>query len=139
MIVYGLVIMPNHIHLVFEIPSEVKHPEKVQHSFMSYTAHEFRKKMDVVNEDQLFNYLVNAKDRKFQFWERNPKIITISDFNMAGDIINYIHCNPLQSKWSLVKFPEEYRYSSAEYYINGSNDFGMLRHYMEYFERKVRL
>lgn len=139
MIVYSFIIMPNHIHLILEIPSLVKHPEKVQHSFMSYTAHEFKKTMVIVNEGQLSNYLVDAKDRKYQFWERNPKIIPVSDFNMAGEIINYMHCNPLQSKWNLVKSHEEYHYSSAEYYVNGSNDFGFIKHYMEYFDRKVEL
>lgn len=139
MIVYGFVIMPNHIHLLIEIPPNIVSPNKVQHSFMSFTGHEFKKIMKNKEQDRLSCFLVSAKDRAFQFWERNPKIIPISDFNMAGDVVNYMHCNPLQSKWNLVESPEKYSYSSASYYQDGIDNFDLLNHYMDFFNQKVLL
>ena len=44
-VVYGLVIMLNHIHLLIEVPIEVPVEKDIQHSFMSFTAHEIKKMM----------------------------------------------------------------------------------------------
>jgi hypothetical protein len=43
--------------------------------------------------------------------------------------LEYIHNNPLQDKWHLVQFPEDYKYSSAKFYETGVDEFGLLMHY----------
>jgi hypothetical protein len=45
--------------------------------------------------------------------------------------LEYIHFNPLQERWNLVKSPEDYYWSSARFYEEGKDDFGFLKHYME--------
>jgi hypothetical protein len=47
--------------------------------------------------------------------------------------LDYIHLNPLQEKWSLVKFSEDYRWSSAKFYDSGEDEFDLLTHYMDRF------
>ena len=42
---------------------------------------------------------------------------------------DYIHNNPIQEKWKLAVYPEDYRWSSARYYVTGVDDFGFLTHY----------
>ena len=47
--------------------------------------------------------------------------------------LNYVHLNPLQEKWSLTKKPEDYYWSSAQFYETGIDHFGFLTHYQERF------
>jgi hypothetical protein len=39
--------------------------------------------------------------------------------------------NPLQEKWNLVQEPEEYVYSSAQFYLTGEDAFGLFTDYRE--------
>ena len=67
---YAFVIMSNHIHLIWQaLPG--KTPEQIQHSFMKFTAQQI--KFDLVENHPLVldKFRVNAKDRLYQFWERN--------------------------------------------------------------------
>ena len=50
---------------------------------------------------KLIEFQVDAKDRKFQIWERNPLSIDLLDKKMTEQKIHYIHNNPLQEKWNL--------------------------------------
>jgi putative transposase len=77
----------------------------------------------------LQDFLVDAKDRKYQFWERNSLSIDLWSPKVFMQKINYIHNNPTHVKWSLAKHPEEYKYSSAYFYHTGVDHFGFLFHY----------
>ena len=67
---YAFVIMSNHIHLIWQALAG-KTPEQIQHSFMKFTAQQI--KFDLVENHPLVldKFRVNAKDRLYQFWERN--------------------------------------------------------------------
>jgi hypothetical protein len=43
--------------------------------------------------------------------------------------LEYIHNNPVQGKWKLVEYPEDYKYSSARFYFDGSDAFDLVTHY----------
>ncbi|WP_259066827.1 hypothetical protein HDF24_21195 [Mucilaginibacter sp. X4EP1] len=43
--------------------------------------------------------------------------------------LDYIHNNRVQYKWQLVRYPEDYKYSSARFYETGMDEFGLLTHY----------
>jgi putative transposase len=47
--------------------------------------------------------------------------------------LDYIHNNPLHERWNLAKSPEEYKWSSADFYMTGKDEFGLLTHYMDRF------
>jgi putative transposase len=47
--------------------------------------------------------------------------------------LNYIHLNPLQEKWNLVRRPEDYLYSSASFYELGKDNFNILTHYKDVY------
>jgi putative transposase len=73
---YAFVIMSNHIHLVLQqIPPTTK--VKLQHSFMTFTAQKIKEDLQKYNPGLLESFKVNAKDRKFQIWERNPLTIDL--------------------------------------------------------------
>ncbi len=122
---YAFVIMSNHIHLVWQaLPG--KTPEQVQHSFMKYTAQQI--KFDLVENHPfvLAKFRVDAKDRTYQFWERNSLGIELYSHTVFLQKLEYIHWNPVKA--GLCSLPEEYYYSSARYYHTGIDDFGMLTH-----------
>ncbi|MDB4902821.1 MAG: transposase [Mucilaginibacter sp.] len=126
--VYGFVIMPNHIHLIWQIRDGYKQ-EMIQNSFLKFTAQQMKFKLIDTNDQRLSQFLVNAKDRQYQFWERNSLSIDLWSPNVFMQKLDYIHNNPLQDKWQLVKYPEDYKYSSAKFYETGIDEFGLLTHY----------
>jgi putative transposase len=123
---YAFVIMSNHMHLIWQ-PLNDFTPEKIQHSLMSFTAHQFKADLEVNHPHVLSHFKVKAKDRNFQFWERNS--LGVDLFNEAVFIqkLGYIHWNPVKA--GLCNLPEEYYHSSAKFYEYGVDDFGMLTHY----------
>ena len=73
----------------------------------------------------------NKKDRKYQFWKRDPLAISITSKKALLQKLDYIHNNPVQEKWKLADLPENYRWSSAAFYLTGKDEFGFLTHYDE--------
>jgi hypothetical protein len=41
-----------------------------------------------------------------------------------------MHNNPVAKHWNLAATREQYKYSSAQFYYTGENDFGFLQHIM---------
>ncbi len=124
--VYGFVIMPNHIHLIWRI-KELNGKETAQGSFLKYTAHEFRKLLYKEDKQQLVAYETAAANKKHEFWQRDSLAVHLYDQQIAFQKLNYIQYNPLQEHWHLVKDPCEYKYSSAAYYEDGRSDFLFLK------------
>jgi putative transposase len=46
--------------------------------------------------------------------------------------LNYIHDNPLQSHWNLIKQESEYLYSSAMFYEGGIQNIIKVKHYLNF-------
>ena len=126
-IVYSFVIMPNHIHIIWQIQAEHKR-ENVQRDFLKFTAQKIKFDLNDNNENLLKQFEVNSKDRQFQVWERNPLSIDIYSRKVFMEKLNYIHRNPVQEKWALCKYPEDYKYSTAKFYDNGKDNWGFLTH-----------
>ena len=76
---------------------------------------------------QLNQYLVDAKDRKYQLWERNALSVDLWSEKVLIQKLRYIHENPVRA--GLCKYPEEYKYSSAMFYKTGIDNWGFLTHY----------
>src|SRR5690349_13447298 len=75
-VVYAFVIMPNHIHLIWQIQDGFKQ-DKIQMRFLRFTAQQFKFRLVDTTDSRLNNYFVNAKDREYQFWERNALSIDL--------------------------------------------------------------
>ena len=130
--VYAFVIMPNHIHFIWEL-LESNGKEMPHASFMKYTAHQFQKKLRTENPDYLEVFRVNKITRDYQFWQRNALPIILFSKNVMMQKLNYIHNNPLQNHWNLVGNPEDYYYSTAAYYKNGLDNFDFISHIGNWF------
>ena len=123
--------MPNHIHLIAARNENGVHTKETPYAaLLKFTGHEFKKYLNAYPE-ALIKFKIDAKDRQYRFWQDNPKFIDLFSREVIHQKMNYIHNNPLQEKWSLVKYPEEYYYSSANFYETGVDNFGFLKHISE--------
>jgi len=128
--VYAFVIMPNHIHFVWEMLD--KNGKEMPHaSFNKKVAHEIVKDLKLYHTQVLPFFKVNEKEREYRIWQRDALAIEMDTRNKVEQKIDYIHTNPLQEHWNLSKRPEDYKWSSAEFYETGIDEFGFITHYMD--------
>jgi putative transposase len=127
-IIYGFVIMANHIHIIWQMKAGKKR-ENVQRDFLKHAAQEIKSDMLRNRMPELDQYLVNAKDRKYQMWERNALSVDLWSEKTLIQKLRYIHENPVRV--GLCKYPEEYKYSSALLYKTGIDNWGFLTHYRD--------
>ena len=125
----ALVIMINHIHLIWRQQRE-NLQQNVKHDFLKYTAQQIIMDLTLFDPEHLKKYKVNAGDRKYQVWERNPLSIELYSEKVFRQKLNYLHFNPVKA--GLCICPEDYYYSSARFYATGIDGFGFLRHYRDY-------
>ena len=130
--IYGYVIMPNHIHLLWE-QLQMNGKEFPKNSFEKFTAKLLVKNMMKNKDEALKNYEVVARDRQHNIWLRDPLAIKVFNREMAIQKLHYIHLNPMQSHWLLCTQPAEYRFSSATFYEQNLDEFGLLSHVCEVF------
>ncbi|HWD86537.1 MAG TPA: hypothetical protein VG367_00320 [Mucilaginibacter sp.] len=128
--VYGFVIMPNHIHLIWENIA-VNGKEMPYASFMKFTGHQFLHELRKTDASLLEEFKVNMNSRNYQFWQRNALPIRLYDRKILEQKLNYIHLNPLQEHWNLVSDPNDYYYSSCSFYERKDTRFNWLTHYMD--------
>ena len=119
----AFVIMSNHIHFIWQ-PMFGFTPSGIQASFMKYTAQQLKGSL-IKNDDAfLAEFKVNKYDRDYQIWKREPLSIELRTSEVFNQKLEYIHYNPVKA--GLCNYPEEYYYSSANFYHTGVDSFGML-------------
>ena len=127
---FGFVVMPNHIHLIWRVHDLLK-PQDVQRDFLKYTAMEIKRDLRVNHPAVLERFRVDARDRQYQIWERNPLSVNLYSREVLIQKLDYIHNNPMQHKWQLCSMPETYKFSSAQFYIDNTSEWDFLSHYNE--------
>jgi putative transposase len=129
--IHGFVIMPNHFHLLWSANENFTSSEN-ETTLLRYTAHMIQKDLIQSHPNVLPNFASTQNDRKYQFWERRSRTIEVKSREIALQKLIYIHNNPLQDKWRLVELPEQYYFSSARFYLDHADDFGILTHYIDF-------
>ncbi len=126
--VNAFVIMDNHFHLIWQMKPGHK-PDAVQRDFLKFTSQQI--KFDLQKNNPLFleQFRVDAKDRTYQIWERNPLSIDLYTSKVFDQKLDYLHNNPFVE--GLCKYPEDYYYSSALFYEKGINKFEFLTHWVD--------
>lgn len=128
--IHGFVIMPNNLHLIWRINRDRARAD-VQRDFLKYTAQQIKFDLLANNPAKLREFEVNAKDRRYQFWERNALSIDLFSEKVLLQKLHYIHRNPVQKGWKLSEDEAGYKYSSCRFYDGRGDDFGFLSHYMD--------
>lgn len=124
--IYAFCIMDNHIHLIWQAEHGFSSRDN-QHSFTKYVAQQIKFDLLIYHPLVLEKFKVNAKDRIYQFWERNSLSILLYSESVFMQKLDYIHHNPVKA--GICDLPEEYQYSSASFYYNGDRRFDFLTHY----------
>lgn len=81
------------------------------------------------HEKVLPSFLVNAKDRKYHLWERNPLSIDMCSREVLWQKLKYMYLSPVRA--GACQWPEQYCWSSAMFYHTGINNFGWLTDVMD--------
>ena len=106
--------------------------EIVQGELLSFTAHAFKKHLKHQNTSLLKTFYVDAKDRSYQFWQREPMVKEVWTERFLLQKLNYIHHNPCQPHWQIATMPENYIWSSALFYEkNIMEQYTWLTHYKD--------
>jgi putative transposase len=129
--VYGFVIMPNHIHLIWEI-LQYNGKESPVASLMKHTSHEFQSQLRQRHPEALNDYIVDWTSRQYNFWQPKPDWFLLYKEETIRQKLDYVHFNPMRGKWSLVGDPSDYLYSSARFYEKGVRDFSFLYDYRDW-------
>lgn len=125
-ILYAFVIMPNHLHLIWQILEPHKSKD-VQRDFLKYTSQQIKADLKRNYPKLLEVFRVNTSDREYQIWKRASLIIPLWSEGVFLQKLEYIHLNPLKAE--LCQYPEDYEYSSAAFYELGRDHFEMVTHH----------
>jgi REP element-mobilizing transposase RayT len=124
LIVYGYVIMTNHIHCIWQAKNG--NLSDLIRDFKKYTALNIIKYIESNNESRkdwlklIFEYHAKYNDNNSsnQVWQSGSHPIELSSPKFFRQKLDYIHLNPVRAGW--VNKPEDYIYSSASNYLNNS-------------------
>lgn len=121
---YGFVIMPNHIHLLWRKQNAWVN-KNIQQMFLKFTAQQIKFDLkDSNNFEELEKYKSTQHDREYHFWERRAYKATMYTRKVAEQKLNYIHYNPVKAR--LCADSVEYVYSSARYYELNEDQWGFI-------------
>ena len=120
-------IMSNHIHLIWQIQAGHER-DAIQRNFLKFVSQTIQCDLKKHHPKVLERFYVNAKDRKYQFWKRNPPSIDLWTKEVFIQKMEYVHNNPVTA--DLCHQPEDYKYSSTKFYESGIDEFGILTHWM---------
>ena len=127
-VLYSFVIMSDHIHLIWQMQPLI-HPQHVQRDFLKYTAQKIKFDLQKNNPGLLEEFRSDANDRTYQFWKRRALSIELRTDKVYQQKLDYIHWNPVKA--AMCKLPEEYKYSSAQFYHTGIDNWGFLTHHRD--------
>lgn len=122
---FGFVIMINHIHWLWEVKDKWK-AKNVKQMFLKYTAQQIKFSL---YEKELELYQSSLSDRNYQFWQRRSWRAQMFTREVLEQKLDYIHLNPVKAR--VVSREEDYKYSSASYYLKESEEFEFITHYMD--------
>ena len=136
--ILGYVIMPNHIHFLIFINEKSPNLNLLIGNCKRFLAYEIVKRLTEQKNLKMLSELENAvsnkeklKGKKHQVFETSfdSKICFTNDFILQK--LNYMHQNPMQTKWDLVEDTIEYLHSSAKFYETGEHSIYCVKNYLE--------
>lgn len=122
----AFVIMNNHFHMIWQMIG-VWDREKVQRDFLKYTGQSILAQLKFTGSAYVEKLHVQAADREYQFWERNSRGVSLTTERFLVQKLNCIHNKPVKA--GLCTHPEDYKYSSARFYVCNEKNWDFLVHY----------
>src|ERR1700733_13025759 len=103
--IYGFVIMPNHLHVLWEMLA-MNGKELPHASFNKFTGATIIRDLKENHKAVLPYFKVDEKERKYRVWQRDTLAILMDFKNKLEQKPIYIHNNPLHERWNLAERPE---------------------------------
>lgn len=128
--------MPNHLHTLISFRNTGKIINAIVGNGKRFLAYGIIERLKEQERNSLLGYLngcVCVSDRQrhkiHEVWEHSFdwKNCRSEDFQLQK--LNYIHNNPCQERWQLVKSPADYLHSSAKFYYTGEQGIYPVTHY----------
>ena len=131
--ILAYVIMPNHIHLILYFKEENKLSDYMR-DLKKYTSVLMIKNIKEQGQYSLLRTLeIHESGRQYQVWQNRFDDLFLESKWCLEQKLDYIHSNPLQEHWQLVKDETDYQYSSAKYYYLDQETGLDVTHYGKYF------
>lgn len=123
MLLYGFVIMSNHIHLI--VQSKNSKLSDLIRDFKKFMAKNILEAIESEPESRREWMLerfhkateTHGRNKTCQFWQYGNHAEEIYTLPFLWDKLNYIHLNPVRAGW--VEKAHHYTYSSASNYVTG--------------------
>jgi putative transposase len=116
---YAFVLMPSHLHTI--VKPKDRAIGRLLKDFGSFTAHDILKELK--NEErsdliQFFHQERRDKRHEHSIWQ-DIQAQNIFSPDFLRQKLDYIHNNPIDKNWRLVRDRADYRFSSACFYDRG--------------------
>ena len=137
--VTGFVIMPNHLHVLIHIRETGGIINKVLANGKRFMAYEIVKRLEAKNRADLLTILKEGVSPKELVRKKKHRVfVPSSDIKLCDtekfviQKLEYMHANPIRSKWNLAPDFVEYPHSSASFYeLNVANPKVLVTHYKD--------
>jgi len=131
MILYGYVIMSNHLHMI--IQSKNSNLTELIRDFKKFTASSILNKIQSDTESRREWMLgrfelatkSHSRNKNYQFWQYGNHPEEIYTNNFMWSKLDYIHFNPVRA--GIVEKASHYLYSSASNYVNDTGIIPIVR------------
>lgn len=121
--IFGYVIMPNHVHLIVNMPVG-RSINALLANAKRFLAYEIRSRLIDLGEHDLLATLMAAvrpsdaaRGQTYRVFMPSSDIRECYDEAMIQQKLDYIHANPVKGKWMLAENYLDYPHSSAGYYF----------------------
>jgi REP element-mobilizing transposase RayT len=136
--IIGYTIMPNHLHALIGFQNTGKSINTIIGNGKRFMAYEIVKRLEQQNETLLLEQMqqaVETKDRQrnkqHEVWDDSFDWKDCRSDDFIKQKLVYIHNNPCKGKWNLAACPEQYKHSSAHFYLTGEQGYYPVTNYME--------
>jgi REP element-mobilizing transposase RayT len=126
--VYAYCIMSSHVHMIIGRHGE----QQLEHIIRDIKKYTSVKLIEAIQNNpqesrkELLMWLFeragtrNPHNTRYQFWQQHSHPIEINTNEKLDQRLHYLHNNPVEA--GVVRYPEDYLYSSASNYANRSDN-----------------
>ncbi|MCK5148352.1 transposase [bacterium] len=119
---YGMVIMLNHFHMIVSTREGVVLSNVIR-DFKRHTSTKTGEMLIADNKKNILYHLQKAAEKqksKIKIWQDEYHPVALYSRKWLNEKMNYIHYNPVRKGYVLN--PEDWKYSSARYWLNGHDE-----------------
>ena len=119
----AFVIMPNHVHVLLELPGTGINLNKLIGNGKRFMAYEIVRRLREIGRQDVLTKLSlacsdreRAKGQKYKAFEQSFDAKPVYSLEFLYQKLDYIHHNPVSGKWNLCTEFVDYEHSSAGFY-----------------------